>query len=116
LMPAWREAKRRRHHLVERAERVRVLLSVEALDLAAAAEIDAAGKPRAVAVERHDERLVKSALVVRICRVAQVVLDAFELVADTKLAKRRLELLLPPVVKFRRFPAPALRAALGDIA
>ncbi len=60
LVPAGREPERGRDRLVERAERVRVLEAVHALDLAVAADADAAGQARPVAVERHDQRLSRS--------------------------------------------------------
>ena len=116
FVPARREPERRRHRLVERAERVRILEAVDALDLAVAADADAAGQARAVAVERDDQRLVEAARVVRVGRVAQVVLDALQLAAEADLGEAGLELLLPLEVKLRRVAAPLLGAALGDVA
>ncbi len=82
LVPARRESECRRHRLVERAERVREFLTVQPLDLAAAAEVDAAREARPVAVECDDERFVEAALVVGVRRVGEVMLDALELLGS----------------------------------
>ena len=84
--------------------------------LAVAADADAAGQARTVAVERHDQRLVEAAREVRVGGVAQVMLDALELAAQPELGQPGVELLLPPEMERRRVAPPSLRPALGDVA
>src|SRR5579864_5771852 len=116
LVPARFEAECRSHRLVERPERMRVLLVVDALDMAGATDAHAARQPRPVAVERDDERLVESALVIGIRCVGQVVLDALELAAEPHFGEARFQLLLPAIVERGRVTAPAPGLALGDVA
>ena len=48
--------------------------------------------------------------------MADVVLDALQLLQEPKLLERRLELLVPLAMERAGLAAPLVRAALGDVA
>src|SRR5262249_6371805 len=85
LVPAALESEHRRAGLVDSAERVWNGHAMNALDFPAPADARASGEAGPVAVERHDERFVEAALVVRVRRVAQMMVHALELVLDAEL-------------------------------
>src|SRR5215469_13717723 len=95
---------------------MRILETVNPLDRTAATDAHAAGQSRPVAVKRDDQRFIKTARVVRVCRMAEVVLDALQTIQQPELLQCRLELLLPFLVEGGRLPPPSARTALCDVA
>ena len=92
--------------------------AVQALDRAVAADADAAGEARSVAVERDDQRLVEAARVdTRSPRGSAWCSTRFSFVAEPKFARAPTR--APRATcggTCRRVTAPLGRAALGDVA
>src|SRR5215203_726411 len=94
---------------------MRELHSMQALDAAVPANADGTSEAGSIPIERDDERVRKAAAEIGIRRVTFMMLDAFQLLQETELAERALELLVPLAMEGRCRPAPFIRAALRDV-